>query len=87
MLILLFLQVITGFFRVILMIVPDVTTLPFGLDGALVTMMGYINGLTSGALWFFKAPILGVVTILFLIIPLMVLRLFIGSRAPEIGND
>jgi len=74
--------VLLSIFGVIFAVFPVVTTLPFGMDSALTTAIGYVNS------FFNDFPLLLIVwhmTLWYLGIRvfLLILKVLLGSRAPQ----
>jgi hypothetical protein len=72
---------LVAFLQIIFVIFPVVTTLPFGMDSALTTVVGYVN---SFLLQFPLLTIVWQLTLWYMGIKifLIILKLALGARAP-----
>jgi len=77
-----FLNLVTDFFNGAFSIMPEIAELPFGLDGIFTTAISIFNGAMN------TLPYIAVVWDCFLYllgfeIFMLVLKMFLGDRAPE----
>lgn len=73
---------IIAVFSVIFGWLPEVTTLPLGIDSALVTLFGWLRSLVENV-WPIQIILTCLLWYLSFRIGLMVLKFFIGHRAPK----
>jgi len=69
-----------------LALMPDVFTLPFGLDGAMVKYSAYMHTFLN-EFWFLSRVYNDFLILLTVVSSLLILKLFLGSRTPGGERD
>lgn len=83
MIIIFFLSLLVSIISFLLAWLPNVSVLPLGIDTAMTTTMGYVNGMVSMVPWL-QTPFLMFKWYVGVLIVLVLVRFFIPNRVPHI---